>query len=97
MKINKYFTNILLFSILMHILSFHGCVLAPQTAKFDTVNFLTSWENKIGNSSQIAAKHYLQVTDEHFDRAAGFMPNGEAAPKAAHNAAQQTHAGARTE
>jgi hypothetical protein len=28
----------------------------------------------IGNSQPIAAKHYLQVTDEHFRRAAGEAP-----------------------
>jgi integrase len=48
----------------------------------------------IGNSSAIAAKHYLQVTDEHFDRAMagyGTAPD-KAAQKAAQNPAQQPHA-----
>jgi hypothetical protein len=35
----------------------------------------------IGNSQKVAAKHYLQVTDEHFTAAAG-------APKAAQNGAE---------
>jgi hypothetical protein len=38
----------------------------------------------MGNSQPVAAKHYLQVTDEHFQRAAGM---GEAARKAAQSAA----------
>ncbi len=51
----------------------------------------------IGNSSAIAAKHYLQVTDEHFDRAiAGEKSEpGKAARNAAQNPAQQPHAGHR--
>jgi hypothetical protein len=44
----------------------------------------------IGNSSAIAAKHYLQVTDEHFDRA--IAGNGTGAGEAAQNPAQQPHA-----
>ncbi len=39
----------------------------------------------IGNSQPVAAAHYLQLTDEHFDRAV----SGE--PKAAQNAAQKLH------
>jgi integrase len=40
----------------------------------------------IGNSKAVARKHYLQVTEEHFERAAGISTsNGEAAQ----NAAQQ--------
>ena len=43
----------------------------------------------IGNSKAVAREHYLQVTDEHFARAAGVaLPFDEAA----HNAAQQAHA-----
>ena len=52
----------------------------------------------IGNSQPIAAKHYLQVTDEHFDRAIagdGSAPK-KAAGKAAQNPAQQPHAAGRT-
>jgi integrase len=56
----------------------------------------------IGNSQPIAAKHYLQVTDQHFDRAIGKAGDqagsadgqaGEnAAQKAAHFPAQHAHA-----
>ena len=57
----------------------------------------------LGNSIEIARKHYLQVTDEHFDRAVSSELNSpaKAAQKAAHypaqNAAQQAHAPACTE
>lgn len=44
------------------------------------LHVVTSW---LGNSQLIAAKHYLQITDEHFDRAAGAL-HGAA------NALQQT-------
>ncbi len=47
----------------------------------------------MGNSQPVAAAHYLQLTDEHFERAV----NGEAASKAAHNAAQKAHETARNE
>jgi hypothetical protein len=40
----------------------------------------------IGNSQATAAKHYLQVTDEHFDRAIGIPPG------ALQKAVQQPHA-----
>lgn len=46
----------------------------------------------IGNSPAVAAQHYLQVTDEHFDRATQPLlhaDDGGAAGKAAQNAAQQ--------
>jgi integrase len=43
----------------------------------------------IGNSKAVARKHYLQVTDEHFERAA-YTP--EFKQEAAQNAAQQMHA-----
>ena len=46
----------------------------------------------IGNSSAVARKHYLQVTEEHFERAAGMSDD---TGKAAQNAAQQTHAESR--
>ena len=42
----------------------------------------------IGNSQQVAAKHYLQVTDAHFESAAS-QPTGEA-PIAAVNAVETT-------
>lgn len=43
----------------------------------------------IGNSEPVAAAHYLQLTDEHFERAAG---EGQ---EAAHHAAQKAHEGTR--
>jgi integrase len=46
----------------------------------------------IGNSQPVAAKHYLQLTDEHFTRALG-----DAETEAAQNAAQQAHASKRTD
>ena len=46
----------------------------------------------IGNSQPIAAKHYLQLTDEHFAKAIAGEPK-----KVAHNAAQKAHATARKE
>ncbi|MCH8164054.1 MAG: site-specific integrase [Planctomycetes bacterium] len=43
----------------------------------------------IGNSQPVAAKHYLQLTDEHFERAiSGGAPAGA---EAAQNAAQKAH------
>lgn len=41
----------------------------------------------IGNSEPVAAAHYLQLTDEHFERAVN------EGPKAAQNAAQKAHEG----
>lgn len=50
----------------------------------------------IGNSEAIAAKHYLQVTDEHFQKASANAQAGEnPAQKAAQNPAQQAHAAVR--
>ncbi len=46
----------------------------------------------IGNSQLVAAKHYLQVTDEHFERAARVDES-----EAVQNAVQQAHADERTE
>ena len=43
----------------------------------------------IGNSQPVAAKHYLQVTDEHFERAISGDELIDA--EAAHNAAQKAH------
>ena len=49
----------------------------------------------IGNSRQVAQKHYLQVTDDHFERAAtGGRP---AEQKAVQNPVQQTAAAARND
>lgn len=53
----------------------------------------------IGNSQQVARKHYLQVTDEHYARAQ--QPASESGAKsdarATQNPAQQPHAGPRTD
>ena len=58
----------------------------------------------IGNSEPVAIKHYLQITDEHFERAIRDTAGGvsgaaervaqdvDAAKKAAQNPAQQMHA-----
>ena len=43
----------------------------------------------IGNSQPVAAQHYLQLTDEHFDRAVSGTPNGGA--RVAQNPAQKMH------
>jgi hypothetical protein len=43
----------------------------------------------IGNSKAVAKEHYLQVTEEHFERAAKILPSDNTA---AQNAAQQMHA-----
>jgi integrase len=55
----------------------------------------------IGNSQPVAAKHYLQVTDDHFERAANGTReagelNGQAVSSALQNALQQAHALPRT-
>jgi len=49
----------------------------------------------IGNSKPVAAEHYLQLTDEHFDRAIQEQPT--IIEKAAHNAAQKLHETARND
>ena len=61
---------------------FHNMRASRETELAETfpLHVVCAW---IGNSSVIAAKHYLQVTDEHFNRAVA--PDGEkAAQKAAH-------------
>lgn len=58
----------------------------------------------IGNSEAVAKKHYLQVTDDHFAKAAGAMAETassvvESAPpqgQAVHNPVQQVHESTRT-
>lgn len=51
---------------------------------------VTAW---IGNSALIAAKHYLQVTDEHFERAIQDMRKPElTTPEAAQNPTHMMHA-----
>ena len=49
----------------------------------------------IGNSLQVARKHYLQTTDEHFDRAT--KSGAECGAQVAQNAAQRARAHNRTE
>lgn len=61
-----------------------------ELAEIFPLHVVCAW---IGNSSAIAAKHYLQVTDEHFDRAiasgTGGGPDGEkAAQKTSQNPTQ---------
>jgi integrase len=69
---------------------FHNLRATRETelAQSFPLHVVCSW---IGNSQAVAAKHYLQVTDEHFRD--GTKP----APKAAQNAAQQAHVESRTE
>ena len=57
---------------------------------------VTEW---LGNTPQIALKHYLRVTDEDFERAARPVAPDSAKSSAdvAQNAAQQAHAPRRTE
>ena len=45
----------------------------------------------IGNSSPVAAKHYLQLTDEHFDRAISVGVEQGVAHNAAHCAPNMAH------
>ena len=52
------------------------------------LHVVTAW---LGNSHAVATKHYLQVTDEHFERGASVPTPG----KCAHNRAQQVTAGPR--
>jgi integrase len=59
------------------------------TAKFP-LHVVTAW---IGNSAQVAAKHYLQVTDEHFSEGAGGGAKSGAVE--AQNRAQQAAASPR--
>lgn len=49
----------------------------------------------IGNSQPVAAEHYLQLTDDHFNRA--IQGNQDGPEKAAQNAAQKLHEMARNE
>ena len=53
-----------------------------ELAESFPIHVVCKW---IGNSQPVAAAHYLQLTDEHFDRAVG----GDL--KAAQNAAQKLH------
>lgn len=74
---------------------FHNLRATRETelAEHFPLHVVCAW---IGNSSAIAAKHYLQVTKEHFERAIAPNASGEArAEKAAQNPAQQLHANVR--
>lgn len=63
---------------------FHNLRSTRETELAETwpLHVVCSW---IGNSQPVAAKHYLQTTDEHFNKAAGV--------RVAQNPAQQPHAG----
>ena len=50
------------------------------------VHVVCEW---IGNSAPVAAKHYLQVTDEHYRRAAEMESRAESAAQAVQNPMQQ--------
>ena len=41
---------------------------APELAERFPMHVVTAW---LGNSPDVARKHYLQTTEEHFDRATG--------------------------
>lgn len=71
---------------------FHNLRATRETELAETfpLHVVCAW---IGNSSAIAAKHYLQVTDEHFNRA--IVGDGSAPLKAAQNPARQPHAATR--
>lgn len=75
---------------------FHNLRATRETELAETfpLHVVCAW---IGNSSAIAAKHYLQVTNEHFDRAiaSGKPTEEKAAQKAAQNPTQQPHAASR--
>jgi len=88
---------------------FHALRSSRETelAKDYPIQVVTAW---LGNTPRIALKHYLQVTDDDFSRAAGGKSpaaestNGAAAPggaengaPAAHFPAQQAHAASRTD
>ena len=44
------------------------------------LHVVTAW---LGNSEPVAAKHYLQITDEHFQRAANALQKGDEKPRTA--------------
>ena len=60
---------------------------ATELAKENPPHVAAAW---LGHSTLIAQKHYWQVTDADYERASGAA--NEAPEKAAHKAAQQTHA-----
>lgn len=71
---------------------FHNLRATRETELAETfpLHVVCAW---IGNSSAIAAKHYLQVTDEHFNRA--ISGGGLDMEKAAQNPTRQPHANGR--
>jgi integrase len=70
---------------------FQNCRASRETELAETfpLHVAAEW---IGNSQAVAARHYLQVTDEHFQQAVTFHSG-----KAAQKAAQQTDAAHRRE
>ncbi len=72
---------------------FHAMRASRETelAKEYPIHVVTSW---LGNTPRIALKHYLQVTDADFERAAEVSEKGgaESGTPSAQNAAQRAHA-----
>ena len=73
---------------------FHNLRSSRQTELEETFpsHVVCKW---IGNSLQVARKHYLQTTDEHFERAT--RSGAESGAQVAQNPAQQAHASSRNE
>ncbi len=73
---------------------FHNLRSSRQTELEETFpsHVVCKW---IGNSPQVARKHYLQTTDEHFERA--IKGGAESGAQVAQNEAQQAHAACRSE
>ncbi len=71
---------------------FHNLRSSRQTELEETFpsHVVCRW---IGNSPQVARKHYLQLTDEHFERA--IESGAECGARVAQNPAQHAHAGNR--
>ena len=71
---------------------FHNLRSSRQTELEETFpsHVVCKW---IGNSPQVARKHYLQTTDEHFDRAT--KSGAQSGARESQNASQQAHAGVR--
>ena len=67
-----------------------------ELARAFPLHVVTEW---LGNTPQIALKHYLRVTDEDFAQATQSAPEGGAKSGAqvAQNATQQSHAPSRTD
>ncbi len=77
---------------------FHNLRASRETELVETypLQVVTDW---LGNTPKVAMRHYLMTTDEHFSSAVRGDGNiaGPAASEAAQNAAQQAHAGFRSE